>query len=95
MTIQQKLSADYCCPKKRLRQYHRHHIDPTLKSRDPVRYRKFLENDIMICTPNQHHYLHKIYNNYSYDEYLDTLYALSATNLETFNICFAGTQFEP
>ena len=75
MTIDDKLRLDHCCEKSRKRQFHRHHIDPTLKTKDPSRYKKFLESDIMICTPSQHRHLHKIYNTYSYDEYLLELYA--------------------
>ena len=95
MTINDKLRLDHCCEKSRKRQFHRHHIDPTLKTRDPSRYKKFLESDIMICTPNQHRHLHKIYNTYSYDEYLLELYALSATNLEVYNECWSGTAMQP
>lgn len=95
MTINEKLSKDHCCEKSRKFQFQRHHIDPTLKTRDPVRYNKFLESDIMICTPSQHKHLHHIYNTYSFDEYLLELYALSATNLDVYNECWKGTTMQP
>ena len=95
MTTNEKLSQDHCCEKSRKWQFHRHHIDPTLKTRDPTRYKKFLESDIMICTPGQHRHLHHIYNTYSFDEYLLELYALSATNLDVYNECWKGTVMQP
>lgn len=70
MTINEKLRLDHCCEKSRKWQFHRHHIDPTLKYRDPSRYAKFLEKDIIVCTPGQHKHLHHIYDTYSLDEYM-------------------------
>lgn len=36
----------------------RHHIDPTLKDRDPERYKKFLPEDIIWVTRSEHKKIH-------------------------------------
>ena len=36
----------------------RHHIDPTLKDKDPVRYRKYLPEDVVELTRSEHKKIH-------------------------------------